>query len=456
MKKIITLSIICFFMLAYSTGKAQVFTSGFENWSTATPPKLTDWWGSKSTFVADSITQSTSSHTGTYAACLKARKTTVKYLSTIPVSITAGQAYYFSFWVKGHGSICTGLYKGGSITGTAQTKLNSYIVVNSSIWTQYTQAFAADSTSSAAQFVLAVKSTFADLGDVQVDDVNIISKAPSTVTIHNIQYTTAPNGDSPYNDSIVTTSGIVTGRNSTTGYFIQDGKGPWSGVYVYDKTYANTISLAVGDLVTVTGLVSEYNNLTEISLLGAISRTSAGNTLPTADTVTVVNSTSESLEGVLVTLLDLPCLDTTGYAKYGDWTILNGTDTTNISGFFYKYVTPAKGTNYNVTGIVYYTGGKFYVEPRNANDVSIITGINEIGQNNVSIYPNPVASILNVANMNGIETIRISNILGETIKNIKVSGTQEAINMTDLSKGIYFVSLINISGVITTKKISKE
>jgi predicted extracellular nuclease len=80
--------------------------------------------------------------------------------------------------------------------------------------------------------------------------------AAEFVSIHDIQYTTDPSGDSPYEGETVTTQGVVTaffydGGNRYT--FIQDGTGPWNGLLLYKPNgYVN-----VGDLLEVTGTVSD-------------------------------------------------------------------------------------------------------------------------------------------------------------------------------------------------------
>jgi predicted extracellular nuclease len=63
---------------------------------------------------------------------------------------------------------------------------------------------------------------------------------------------------SPYANSVQTTTGVITKKFSGTGFFIQDPNGDGNpetsdGLYVYDTTTAN-----VGDLVRVTGTISEY------------------------------------------------------------------------------------------------------------------------------------------------------------------------------------------------------
>ena len=66
----------------------------------------------------------------------------------------------------------------------------------------------------------------------------------------------------------VTTTGIVTANNVTSatsgviGYFIQDGEGPWNGIFVYDNTQAPQI----GDEIIIEGEVAEYYDVTELVL----------------------------------------------------------------------------------------------------------------------------------------------------------------------------------------------
>jgi hypothetical protein len=76
---------------------------------------------------------------------------------------------------------------------------------------------------------------------------------PDYTLIYDIQYTTAPSGDSPEVGNEVTTEGIVTAI-FYNGYFIEDpAGGAWSGLFVY-----NSNTPALGDRVRLTGMVSEY------------------------------------------------------------------------------------------------------------------------------------------------------------------------------------------------------
>jgi len=75
--------------------------------------------------------------------------------------------------------------------------------------------------------------------------------------------------------------------------------------------------------------------------------------------------------------------------------------------------------------------------------------------NTIYCYPNPVNDILTINSKNVINQARICNLLGQTIKVIPVNGLNKSIDLTDLSSGNYFVSLLLNNGVIETRKIVK-
>ncbi len=443
-------------LMINNKAKAQIFTSSFDSWTTSAPIKPTDWFGVKTSFIADSATQYTSApHTPTYAIRLVSRTASHRRLTTQPLTITAGSTYTITFWVKGHGSIRTGLFNGGSNSATAYA-YNSYLPINSTTWAQQTQTIASDTNSSTAEFIISVKSSFADKEDIQVDDVNITAGTTQTVSIHDIQYSTTSPYVSPYATQVVITGGIVTAKYNR-GMFIQSGYGPWNGLYVYDSAHIASASIARGDSVTITGTVSEYLTYTELGSISGVTKVSSGNILHPAYPVTLVNASTESLEGVLVSMTNMPCVNASGSAAYGEFILYNGTDSTKTGGLLYKYTTAAVGTHYDVTGVVYLAyGGVMRIEPRDVNDVSISSGIKENEQNNVSMYPNPATSVLNIANIEGIQQIRISNLLGETIENVSVSGNAAAINVSKFNSGIYFISLINDNSVSATRKFIKQ
>lgn len=445
-------------MLINSNVSAQAFTSGFESWTTSAPIVPTDWFGSKTNISSDSIAQYTTSvHGGTYAVRLKSSTTSHKRFTTQGTPIIAGKTYKIDFWVRGHGEIRTGCYKGAGSSGTTYYPYNNYILVDTLGWKYCTQSITVDTTSAVAQFILSIRNTKADKDYIQVDDVNIdtVSSTPSTVTIHDIQYTTASPADSPYANQTVTTSGMVTGKYNH-GFFIQDGTGPWNGIFVTDSIYVSSLNL--GDVVQITGMVYEYYNLTEIKNISVPIVTSSGGTLPTPYAVTSVTVKSEDVEGVLVKITNAACIDAN--AGYGMWTVTttgSNADSCKIHNLLYQYPSPVVGTNYDITGPVYYSFSEYRIEPRDAYDVVIhSTGIKENEGSSISIYPNPAEDFLTLSNIEGINQIVITNMLGEAVQAFNVNGDSSTINVAKLQSGIYFVTLMDNNSVKKTRKFVKQ
>ena len=181
------------------------------------------------------------------------------------------------------------------------------------------------------------------------------------ITIYDIQYTTDPSGDSPYNGQIVTTTGIVTAVESN-GYFIQDGAGEWNGIYVYDSN-----TPAMGDEVLLTAEVYEYYDMTELKNLTTFSIVSSSNPLPTPTIITTGSLDSvEANEGVLIQVINAICTDT--LFQYGQWFIDDETGWAIVDDAIFLYI-PTIGNNYDVTGVVFYTWGAYRLLPRDIDDI---------------------------------------------------------------------------------------
>ena len=73
-----------------------------------------------------------------------------------------------------------------------------------------------------------------------------------------------------------------------------------------------------------------------------------------------------------------------------------------------------------------------------------------------NVYPNPNNGILNISltNSNDKQTVEIKNIIGQTVHSqIAGNSSNVIINLSEINKGIYTVSLINENGTSFTKKI---
>jgi endonuclease/exonuclease/phosphatase family metal-dependent hydrolase len=200
--------------------------------------------------------------------------------------------------------------------------------------------------------------TFFDESDdfFQVSGCCLISEIQTTID--------GLEGDSPLAGQNVSTFGIVT-STSTYGYFLQNGSGPWNGIFVYD-TINNT---ALGDSLHITGLVFEYNSKTEIKDITEFSVENTGAELPVADIITCLSANHEKYEGVLIKVLDSNCTNID--LGYGEWLVNDGTGDLVIDDLIYSYY-PTLNEDYNIIGIIDYSYSEYKLEPRFASNIEII------------------------------------------------------------------------------------
>ena len=141
--------------------------------------------------------------------------------------------------------------------------------------------------------------------------------APVTVVkIHEVQGNGAA---SPLVGTTVAIEGIVVGdfqdgasgvNGDLNGFHVQEEDADADadaltseGIFVYDGS-SPAVNVQIGDLVQVEGVVSEFNDLTEITSFSGVTVVSSGNPIPTAASVALpVNAVSdfEAYEGMLVT-----------------------------------------------------------------------------------------------------------------------------------------------------------
>ena len=74
---------------------------------------------------------------------------------------------------------------------------------------------------------------------------------------------------------------------------------------------------------------------------------------------------------------------------------------------------------------------------------------------NISIFPNPFTSILNISAKENIQNIIIYDISGKMIKSYAIDANQIQLDLNSLSKGFYFVKITNKSGYKTEKLIKQ-
>ncbi|PLX02460.1 MAG: hypothetical protein C0594_11925, partial [Marinilabiliales bacterium] len=272
-----------------------------------------------------------------------------------------------------------------------------------------------------------------------------VTEAPaaSITSIYDIQYTANVSGDSPYADQSVLTAGTVTAVGSGS-YWIQDGPGPWNGLYVFDSDHTPTI----GDSLILEGEITEYYNLTELRNLTSYNSVSAGNTVHPTE-VSTGSAGSEEYESVFVTLTNAECINTD--AGYGMWEVNDGTGNVLIDDILQTF-TPTLGSIYTVTGPVFYSYDEWKVLPRDLNDI-VFTYKESITNSDLSIYPNPVHDILYFRNDEKIQSVKLSNNLGQTINTVCKNGK---LQLNDLETGMYILRIQFQDNSINSYKIIKN
>ncbi|MFH2095098.1 MAG: T9SS type A sorting domain-containing protein [Bacteroidota bacterium] len=437
MKKISTIVIIALFF-GIAANAQVLFQSNFENWTSGNPD---GWVGDKTNLPSDSIIQvTTGAQFGSNACQLQNRTSNHKRFTTQQLTVNAGTSYEIKFWAKGQGDIRTALFD--SDWGA----YNTYITLNTTSWTEYTQIVTAVANSDTAEFIFSIRNTVPAGNHIQLDSVVIKTTTVASTSIYDIQYTTDAGGNSPLMNQTVNTGGIVTGV-SGSGYFIQDSPGQWHGVYVYN----NTNSPSVGDSVTMTATVSEYLGLTELTGVANFMVVTTGNPLPAASGIST-GSMGEAYEGVLIHLTDAVC--TNANAGFGMWTLNDGSGALNADDDLYAF-TPTLNAHYNVTGIGHYSFSEFKILPRDAND--IVMGLNEVDKVNFRMYPNPAGNQLSFEAQNPVQKVEITGMSGKLIRAIDMGNiTEGQVNLDGIAQGVYMVKFHFSNNTVSIQKLSVE
>lgn len=230
------------------------------------------------------------------------------------------------------------------------------------------------------------------------------------ITCYDVQYTEAANGASPYSGSVVTVEGVVvaevfyTGTStSNKGFVISDPEGgPWSGLLIFTNQY----NPQRGDLVQVTGTITEYYEFTEMSPTTAFQVLSQGNPLPPATLVTTgalaSAATAEQWESVFVKVENVNV--TTTPSSYNEFNVNDGSGACQIddqcfprSGFTWPQLTV--GQNWaKIQGVVDYSFSAYGINPRELTDMVQIDNVSnatiKIQTTNAEIYTQVEVNVL--------------------------------------------------------------
>ncbi len=271
-----------------------------------------------------------------------------------------------------------------------------------------------------------------------------------------------PSGDSAMLGLVVNTSGIVTQLDYNS-FFIQDAEALWSGI----KVYGDNSAVAIGDEVDVTGQVSEYYNMTQLSISGPADYTvlSSGNPVPDFIVVDCATANSEAAESVKVRAENTTC--TNPDMGYGEWEISDVSGSCLVNDLFADPPAghPVLDYCYHVQGIVFYSYGAFKIEPLVETDVECCTVIEaEDLPTSFALlgnYPNPFNpnTVIRFSLDQASETsLVVRDLLGRTVSTL-VDGVVEkgehtvSFDASNLASGIYFYTLQSEGRALTGRML---
>jgi hypothetical protein len=85
------------------------------------------------------------------------------------------------------------------------------------------------------------------------------------------------------------------------------------------------------------------------------------------------------------------------------------------------------------------------------------TGIKQPESLNVSVFPNPVKSVLYFDNLKDVDRIVVSNMVGQQmLVNRNITGERTSVNVSSLTNGMYMVTVYDKNGNTAIRKIVKE
>lgn len=314
-------------------------------------------------------------------------------------------------------------------------------------------------------------------------------------TIRDVQYTPFTDGASGVIDLKVTIKGIIQAdtadfprevdhrnqANKTPVLYMQDGAAAYSGIMLYgSKGY----KLHRGDSVSVTGTVTEYSGMTELTVDTATVMGSGKQTYPPVmvETGDVGGKPSgdlmaEQWESVLVRFDSVTVTDndpdpsysiTSANGSFREYIVNDGTggcrvddDGSNMfspdphdTAFSFQII-PKGALFQSLTGVLRYANGAYKLEPRTNADFGTMTGIKReptgvpatfaLEQNFPNPF-NPSTTLRYSVPKAGIVMLKVYNILGQEVETLvnqqQGAGTYSVtFDASRLASGVYFYRL---------------
>ncbi|MCI5054789.1 MAG: T9SS type A sorting domain-containing protein [Flavobacteriales bacterium] len=433
-----------FFVLALagiSANAQTVWSSDMSSWASGVP---TDWMGTTTNIDSNNVVEvTTGASAGTSAAQLINVSNSHKRFTTKGFQVTANVPLEVKIWAKGKGDLRTNIWD------AAYESYNTYLNIDDTVWTMYTQTVTPDSSFAMTELILSVRGTDSTMGHIMIDSVWVGNATAANKTIYEIQYTTLSTGISPLEGQLVSTKGIVTAVGGN-GYFIQDGDSAWSGLWVFDPNNTPTL----GDSVELTGTVKEWFGLTELDAPTSYSVLSSGNTLPNPVMIST-GATEEKYESVYVGVMGSPlsASDTFDVSGMTVFNVNDGSGMLSVQDLFYQYPNPTSTIINEIYGPLNFSWDTFRIAPRGASDV--ILTLEELTRVDATIglQPNPAVSNVQITGLEADDELTLLSMDGKLIHTQVAFAGLIDIQVSDLNRGVYFINIRRGTQLISKKLV---
>ncbi len=366
------------FVMFFVTQTELLQNGDLENWTNYLP----DYW-TKETSEYEIYQDSQTIYSGNYSAKFVLRSTSTQKLTQFVYPITPGNMYIYKLHVLDNDSM--GKIRGylRFFDGAGEQVASFYTSYSDDDYPDWellqTDTFICPQNAETLHVEIRLYDegtwTSGDSAVIWVDSLSLVDLGPAPEPpYHSISEIQGFTTSSPFVDSMVKTSGIVTavfGNN----FFIEEYPGGLrKGLYVYRGTASSPV-VHVGDSLIVKGTVAEYFGNTQLKNIFGIEILESGHPLPDPIQLTPLDTITEDHEGVYVMLTDAECIDDS--LGYGEWEINYRFRSTTKDTFLHVddmgvSYTPVVGGHYSILGVITFTYGFFKIEPRDSQDITFL------------------------------------------------------------------------------------
>ncbi len=428
-----------------------VCNGDFEQWTGGLPDC---WYGEKSNIGSGNVNQySGNPYSGSYAVQLVNTESGHQRFTSQATTVADGTSYAITFWVKGKGEIRTGLFDDRE-TGFGYATYNSYIIVDSGNWAEYSQVVTAANESDIAEFIFSVRNTGADADHLQLDNVSIEVMSEGPVEVDNIADLR---------------NGIIGGMYTLTSEAVLTFQQSYRNQkYIQDETAAIMIDDADDNITTsydrydgitgITGILGVYQQMLQFMVTedpGPAS--SEGNTL--TPEVRTLESLTTGDQARLIRIENVTFQTSGTFSTGSSYNITSP----HGDGVFYTeffnadYIDgaiPGQAQDMNV--IVGQSNEVIRVTARDLDDFDVHTSVQEVAGAETDIFPNPFTDNLQISGALEIERISVINLSGQTIIEATPKLKSTVLQTGDLREGLYLIRIELADGTFITRKILKQ